>query len=211
MRPVRTQPFDEVKAQIEVELKRQKAAQKFATSADQFQNLVYEQADSLSGVGKALDLKIEATPLITRSQAQALGLGNPKFVQALFSPESIQSKRNTEAIEVAPNTLIAGRIVEYKPAAPRPFDEVKDEIRIQLTRKAASELAQKAGLEKLKLLNEGKSDKDAGVMFGQPITVGRGQFQPGLPPDVLTRVFQANPDKLPPTRAPPTSAAAFRS
>ena len=197
VRPARTQPFEEVKAQIESELKKQKAAQKFATSADQFQNLVYEQADSLNGVGKALDLKIETTPLITRSQAQALGLGNPKFVQALFSPESIQGKRNTEAIEVAPNTLIAGRIVEYKPAAPRPFADVKEEIRTQLMRKAGSELAQKAGSEKLKLLNGGKSDKDAGVTFGKPITVGRGQFQAGLPPDVLTRVFQANPDKLP--------------
>ena len=118
-------------------------------------------------------------------------------MQALFSPESIQSKRNTEALEVAPNTLIAGRIVEYKPATPRPFDDVKAEIRMQLTRKAASELAQKAGAEKLKLLNEGKSEKDAGVTFGKPVTVGRGQFQAGLPPDVLTRVFQANPDKLP--------------
>ena len=102
---------------------------------------MYEQADSLAGVGKALDLKVETTPFITRAQAQALGLGNPKFVEALFSPESVQSKRNTDAIEVAPNTLIAGRIVEYKPAAPRPFAEVKDEIRAQLQRRAASELA----------------------------------------------------------------------
>jgi peptidyl-prolyl cis-trans isomerase D len=197
VRPAHTQPFDEVKAQIEADLKKQKATQKFATSADQFQNLVYEQADSLAGVGKALDLKIEASPFITRSQVQALGLGNPKFVQALFAPESIQGKRNTEAIEVAPNALIAGRIVEYKAAAPRPFDDVKNEIRVQLMRRGASEMAQKAGLEKLKLLEEGKSEKDVGVTFGKPITVGRGQFQAGLPPDVLTRVFQANPDKLP--------------
>lgn len=197
VRPARTQPFDEVKAQIEADVKRQKAAQKFASSVDQFQNLVYEQADSLTGVGKTLELKVETTPFLTRAQAQTLGLGNPKFVEALFSPESIQSKRNTEAIEVAANTLIAGRIVEYKPAAPRPFAEVKDEIRNQLARKAASELAQKSGLEKLKLLSDGKSDKDAGVAFGKPVTVGRGQFQAGLPPEVLTRVFQVNPDKLP--------------
>ena len=32
--------------------RRQKAAQKFAAAADQFQNLVYEQADSLQGVTK---------------------------------------------------------------------------------------------------------------------------------------------------------------
>jgi len=197
VRPARTQAFEEVRGQIEAELKKQKASQKFAAAADQFQNLVYEQADSLAGAGKALDLKVEATPFITRAQAQALGLGNPKFVEALFSSDSIQGKRNTEAIEVAPNSLISGRIVEYKPAAPRPFAEVKEEIRLQLLRKAASELAQKAGQEKLKLLEAGKSDKDAGVTFGKPLTVGRGQFQQGLPPDVLNRAFMANPDKLP--------------
>lgn len=196
-RPAHTQPFEQVRPQIEAELKKQKATQKFAAAQDQFQNLVYEQADSLAATGKTLDLKVETTPFITRAQAQAIGLGNPKFVEALFSPESVQSKRNTEAIEVAPNALIAGRIIEYKPAAPRPFAEVKDEIRNQLQRKAAGELAQKAGQEKLAMLEAGKSDKDAGITFGKPTSVGRGQFQPGLPPEVLSRVFLANTQKLP--------------
>ncbi|MFO1305296.1 MAG: SurA N-terminal domain-containing protein [Burkholderiales bacterium] len=197
VRPARTQPFEEVRPQIEAELKKQKAAQKFATAADQFQNLVYEQADSLAGTGKALDLKVETTPFVSRAQAQAIGLGNARFAELLFSPESVQSKRNTEAIEVGPNALVAGRIVEYKPAAPRPFAEVKDEIRKQLERKAASELAKKAGEAKLAMLEAGKSDKDAGLAFGKPAMVGRGQFQAGLPPEVLNRVFLANADKMP--------------
>ncbi|MBK9116218.1 MAG: SurA N-terminal domain-containing protein [Betaproteobacteria bacterium] len=208
-RAERTQAYEEVAAQIEADLKKQKAGQKFAAAADQFQNLVYEQADSLAGVAKALDLKVQATPLITRSQAQAIGLGNPKFVQALFSPESIQSKRNTEAMEVAPNTLIAGRIVEFKPAAPRPFADVAGEIRVQLTRRAASELAQKAGRAKLALLEAGKSDKEAGVAFGKPLTVGRGEFQSGLPPEVMKGVFQANPDKLPALTGGPNERGGF--
>jgi peptidyl-prolyl cis-trans isomerase D len=197
VRPARTLAFDDVKVQIEGELRKQKAGQKFATAAEQFQNLVYEQADSLNGAAKALELKIETTPLITRSQAQSLGMGNAKFVAALFSPESLQGKRNTEAIEVAPGTLISGRILEYKPAAPRPFDEVKEEIRAQLVRKAAADMAQAAGQEKLKLLEAGKSEKDVGVSFGKPVTINRGQPQPGLSPEALGRVFEANPDKLP--------------
>ena len=47
VKPAKTLPFDEAKAQIEADLKRQKVRQKFAAAADQFQNLVYEQADSL--------------------------------------------------------------------------------------------------------------------------------------------------------------------
>ena len=109
----------------------------------------------------------------------------------------MQSKRNTEAIEIGPNALMAGRIVEHKPAAPRPLAEVADEIRRQLVRKAAGELAQKAGREKLALLEQGRSAKDAGVVFGQPVTLNRNQAQPGFSPDALTRIFRLAPESLP--------------
>jgi len=194
--PAHVQSFDEVKATIEGELKKQKAAQTFAADAEKFQNLVYEQADSLAPVAKTLDLKVESTPLVTRSEVQALARGNPKFTEALFSPDSIQAKRNTEAIEVAPNVLMSGRIVEYKPAVPRPFADVQVEIRRQLTRRAAAELAQKAGAEKLAALDAGKTDV-AGLAFGKPVVVARNQPAPGFSPDAVTKVFQAAATKLP--------------
>jgi len=195
--PSRVQTFDDVKATIEADLKRQKAGQAFAADAEKFQNLVYEQADSLAPVAKALDLKVETPALGTRAQIQALSLGNPKFVQALFAPESLQTKRNTEAIEVAPNVLMAGRVLDYKPATPRPFAEVEQDIRTQMVQRAAAEMAQKLGAEKLALLQAGKSDSDAGLAFSKPQDVTRNQAQPGMSQDALTKVFQASPTKLP--------------
>jgi peptidyl-prolyl cis-trans isomerase D len=195
--PARVRPFDEVRAQIETDLKRQKTAQKFAAAADQFQNLVYEQAESLAPVAKALGLKVETSPLVTRAQAQQIAMGNAKIVQALLSPESIAAKRNSDAIEIGPNALMSARLLEYKPSAPRPLDEVKEEIRKQLAREKAVELAQKAGREKLALLEQGKSDRDVGLAFAKPVTVVRNRPQPGFPPDALTKIFQADPTKLP--------------
>jgi peptidyl-prolyl cis-trans isomerase D len=195
--PAKTMSFDEAKRQIETDLKQQKTTQKFGTAADQFQNLVYEQADSLAGVAKALNLEAKTSGWVTRTDAQRLAFGNQKFVQALFAPESVSAKRNTEAFEVGPNTLMAGRVVEYKAAAPRPYDEVKDEIRRQMVRREAGEMAQKAGLAKLALLEQGKSDKDAGVTFGKPVSVLRNQMQPGFSPDALTKVFRVDATKLP--------------
>jgi peptidyl-prolyl cis-trans isomerase D len=194
--PSHVQAFDEVKARIEGDVRRQKAAQKFASAADQFQNLVYEQADSLAGAAKALDLKVESTQFLTRAQVQALAMGSQKFVQAVFSPESVQSKRNTEATEVGPNTLMAGRIVEYKPAAPRPFADVQQDIRQQLAHKAASDMAQKAGRDKLALLEQGK-ERDAGVTFAKPVTLVRNQQQPGFTPEAVKLIFESDPRKVP--------------
>ncbi len=190
----KTLSFEEARPAIEQDLKRQKASKKFVEAAEQFQNLVYEQAESLQPAAKTLNLQVQTTPFLTRVQVQAIGQNNPKFVQSVFSPESLQAKRNTEAIEIAPNTLMAARVVEHKPASPRPYEEVKSEIRRQLERNAASELAQKAGKEKLALLEQGK---DAGVSFGKAVTLTRNQPQPGFPPEALTRIFQASSAKLP--------------
>ena len=129
---------------------------------------------------------------------QQLALGNAKFVQALFSPESIQGKRNTEAIEVGAERADGGthRRIQAGGAAPVRRGQGRDPPAAR-PREAASELAQKAGREKLALLEQGKSDKEAGVAFGKPVTLQRSQPQPGFTPDVVTRVFQADPAKLP--------------
>jgi peptidyl-prolyl cis-trans isomerase D len=194
IRPAKMQTFDEVKGQIEQDLKRAKAASKFADAADQMQNLVYEQAESLEPVAKALNLKVQSTPLLSRAQVQALAQNNQKMVEAIFSPDSLQAKRNSEAVEVAPSTLMAARVTEYKPASPRPFDEVKAEIRRQLEQKAASERAVGQGRAKLADLQQGK---DAGVTFSKPLTLKRNQPQPGVPAAALGVIFQVDASKLP--------------
>ncbi len=206
VKPGKTQSLDEAKPQIEQDLKRQKATRKFVEAADQFQNLVYEQADSLQAAAKGLNLEVKTTPMLTRAQVQALAQNSPKLVQAVFSAESLQAKRNTEALEVAPNTLMAARVIDYKPATTRPFDDVKVDIRRQLERNAASELAQKTAKEKLALLEQGK---DAGLSFGKPVTLTRNQAQPGFPPDALIKIFQANASKLPAYVGAPAERGSF--
>jgi len=93
-------------------------------------------------------------------------------------------------------------------SAPRPFADVQDEIRQQLVRKAASEMAQKAGREKLALLAQGK-DGEAGVTFGKPVTLVRNQPQPGFPPDAVKAIFEADPRKLPAYSGAPNERGGF--
>src|SRR6202162_5513061 len=93
IKPGKTQSLDEAKPQIEQDLKRQKATRKFVEAADQFQNLVYEQADSLQAAAKGLSMEVKTTPMLTRAQVHTLGENSAKFVQAVFSTESLQAKR----------------------------------------------------------------------------------------------------------------------
>ena len=98
--------------------------------------MVYEQSESLKPAAERFKLQIQATGWISRSAAQELGaLANPKLLAALFSEDSLKTRRNTDAIEVAPSTLVAARVIEHQRAKQRQFEEVKDDI-VELLRDA---------------------------------------------------------------------------
>jgi peptidyl-prolyl cis-trans isomerase D len=186
-------PLAEVRKELADELAQQKGAKKFAEVAEGFSNMVYEQPDSLAPVAERYKVPVQSTGWIERGRRQELGaLDNPKLLAALFSPDAIQNKRNTDAIEVAPNTLVAARVVDHEPAKQRELAEVKDEIAKQLRERQAIELARKDGEAKLAELRKGASP----VTWGAPRQVSRRDAQ-GLPADALRRVVAADVSKLP--------------
>ena len=192
--PADAKPFEAMRDEIEAELKKQRAARRFSEAADAFSNMVYEQAESLKPAAERFKLQVQTTGWITRSTNQELGaLDNPKLIAALFSADSVKERRNTDAIEVAPGTLVAARVLEHQPAAQRKFEEVKNEIAELLRRREAAELAQKEGAAKLEQLRKGA---DAGVKWGPAKTVSRREPQ-GLPGEVLRPVVSADVSKLP--------------
>jgi len=156
--------FEESRASLEVDARRQLAQRKFAEAADQFTNLVYEQSDSLKPAADKLKLEIQhAKGVGTEPVPSASGtaMNNPKLLAAIFSSDTIEKKRNTEAIELAPNVLASARIANYQPARILPLSDVKDKVREQVVaqkalerakQEAQSNLAQwKASPEKAKL------------------------------------------------------------
>jgi peptidyl-prolyl cis-trans isomerase D len=197
IKPAAVKPFDDVKTEIAAEIKKQQAAKKYAEMAELFSNTVYEQADSLKPVADKLKLKIETVSNLTRTPNSAIArtapYNQPKFLTALFSADAIRNKRNTDAVEVAPNTLIAGHVLEYHPVTKRPFDEVKNLVRERVTQSEAAALAKKAGEAKL------AAAKSAGATaggFGDAQTVSRSKPQ-NLSSAAFTAVMKADATKLP--------------
>jgi peptidyl-prolyl cis-trans isomerase D len=194
IQPGKARPFEEVRKELADELARQKGGRKFAEAAESFNNLVYEQSDSLKPAAERFRLQVQTTGWIAKSARQELGaLDNPKLLAALFSSDSLKNKRNTDAIEVAPNTLVSARVIEHQPAAQRSLDEVKGEIAEQLRRREASSLALKDGSAKLEKLKKGD---DAGMKWGPPRLVSRRDAQ-GLPSNILRQLVAADTSKLP--------------
>lgn len=190
--------LEDARPEIEGELKRQAASRKFAESAEIFNNIVYEQADSLQPVADKFKLKIQQSGWLPRNPNQqiaaALGpMGNTKILASLFSEDALKSKRNTEVVEIAPNTLLAARPVEYKPATIRPFDTVKADIEARLKAQETASLARKAGEARLADLQKTGEDKGNWALVK---TISRLEGRQ-VPPAALQAIFKANVQKLP--------------
>ncbi len=189
--------LDEVRAEIEGELKRQGAQKRYAEAAEAFTNMVYEQSDSLAPVVEKFKLKLQQSPMLPRQVPQqalaSLGpLGNEKLLSALFAEDAVKNKRNTDAVEVAQNTLVAARVLEHKPASVRAFESVRADIETMLKAKEATALAKKKGEERLAELKGGQ-DK---INWALVKNVSRLQGKQVTAP-ALQAIFRADVSKLP--------------
>lgn len=191
-----TQPLEAVRPELEAELKKQLASKKYTELADAFGNTVYEQSESLKPAADKFKLTIQTADNVTRTPNLALGAQNPlnneKVLKALFSDDALKNKRNTEAVQVGPTTLVAARIVDYRPATARKFEDVEAQVRQAYVAQQAAELARKDGEAKLEALK--KADSAAG--FGQAVTVSRTKAD-GLSPKAVEAIMRADTTKLP--------------
>ncbi|MEC3768433.1 SurA N-terminal domain-containing protein [Cupriavidus sp. SS-3] len=195
-KPAETRPLEAVRTELEAELRKQFADKKFAEQADAFGNTVYEQADSLKPAADKFKLTIQTADNVTRQPNPALGAQSPlnheKLLKALFSDDAIKNKRNTEAVQVAPNTLVAARIVAYRPATVRKFEEVEAQVREGYVAQQAAALARKDGEARLAALKQA----DSAEGFGAVQTVSRTKAE-GMTPQAVEAVMRADAAKLP--------------
>jgi peptidyl-prolyl cis-trans isomerase D len=194
VQPERARPFEDVRKEIAEELSREKGMKKFAAAAEDFSNLVYEQPDTLKPAAERFNIPLKTSGWLTRDGDEAPGtLDHPRLLGAIFSAESLGNRRNTDAIEVVPSTLVAARVIEHQPAVQRSFEQAKDEIIERLRRQEAARLAHQAGSAKLEQLRQGA---EAAVTWGPARTVSRRDPQ-GLSGEVLRRVVAADVSRLP--------------
>lgn len=193
IKPATVKTFDEAKPEIEKTLRREQTEKKFAEVADQFTNMVYEQADTFKGVAAKFKLNVQTAQDVTRQPqpgaAPGSALASAKFLRAVFSDDSLKSKRNTEAVEISPNVLASGRVLSYLPTTLKPLAQVKDQVRTDVIAEQSQALARKEGEAKLKTGGEGLSFDAARF-----VTRSGGV---NLPPALTSAVFKADTSKLP--------------
>lgn len=194
LKPAKIAALAEVRDKIATDLKTGKAARKFSEVAERFADLAYEQSDSLKPIQESLQLPVQTSAWVTRREAAEAALNNEKVLQAIFSDEVLKNKRNTEAIEVADKSLVAARVVDYRPETKLPFEQVAAQLETRLKREQALRLARSAGQSMLEQLRRGAVPAE--LAFG-PAQMATRQAAQGLDEQSLAQVFKADAAKLP--------------
>jgi peptidyl-prolyl cis-trans isomerase D len=192
IRQPKAKTFEQMRPEIERELRRQMAQRKYAEAAEQFSNLVYEQPDGLQPVAERLKLTVQRATGVTPQSSAKEPWAHPRVLTGLFTPESIERKRNTEAIEVGPSQLVSARLLQHSPSRALTLDEARDQISRDWVIDRASAMARDKGAQALKSWQ----DQPSLARLEPVLTVSRDQ--PGaLPATVLDAALRASSTQLP--------------
>jgi peptidyl-prolyl cis-trans isomerase D len=184
--------FAEARPQLEKETRRRRAEEQFYDQVERFRTLVYEQADSLEPAAKTLGLSVAVSDWFTSASGTGIA-AEPKVREATFDPEVIQG-RNSPALELGTDTVVALRVLQHEPARLKPLAEVRPEIEQALRRDQARREAKRAGEELLARVRAGErletAATRAGAVLSAPRWMSRREAQ-GLDGALVQALFQA--------------------
>jgi peptidyl-prolyl cis-trans isomerase D len=186
-------PFEEVKPQIEDQLRLQEAQKLFAADAEKFTNTVYEQPDSLDPAAKAFQLTKQTATVQRQPAPDSTGpLASPRLLAAVFANDSIKNKHNTEAVEAGPSQLVSAHVVAYTAQHTRPLAEVHDQVVDALRRQQAAAAAKKDGEARV-----ADAKKDPALALPLTATVSRLDQSGAVPRLVTEAALKADLSKGP--------------
>ncbi len=191
--PEKRKPFAAVRQELIQLVHRNKGENKFFDMSEKFRDIVYEQPDSLAPAAKALGLKIQKSDWFSRAGGPGIA-ANPKVVQAAFDPDVLGQVRNSDAIDISDDVLMAVRVVDHRPAARKPLADVRADIERILKQQRAQDEAHKLGEQWLHELAAGGSlealARKNGFKF-LPAKEYTRQQAAGVDPRILDAAFRA--------------------
>jgi peptidyl-prolyl cis-trans isomerase D len=191
--PEKRKPFADVRKELMDVVRKRKGEEKFFELSEKFRNLVYEQPDSLVPASKALGLPIQKSDWFTRAGGPGIA-ANPKVALAAFEPDVLAQVRNSDAIEVSSDTLVAIRVTDKQPAGRKPLAEVRAKIEQVLKQEQAKQEAGKLGEAWMRELQAGGSleaiAKKRGFKYQSPKVFTR-QTPPGVELRITEAAFRA--------------------
>ncbi len=189
-----SQSFDEARAELDAEARRQMAADEFGNRQEQLQSRIERGGAGFDELVKAFGLTRGEIANFQRGTGGA-PLGSDAELNAeVFSDRVAKQSAVGGPRALGEDRLVIFQVQEYRPAKLKPLEEVRADVVARLTRERGTQQARKVANEALPKL-EGGEDL-AKLVAPQKITVEPAKFygrgDPSLPAEVRDFTFMSS-------------------
>lgn len=184
-------PLDEVRSELEGELKTRAADTRFSELERTLADALFD-ANDLDALAEASGLEVSQATGFSRSGGEPFG-ASQAVIDAVFDDAVLLDGQISDVIEIDRNRSVVIQVSEYHPEARKSLDEVREEIRFNLQSERALDMVQDRGRRFTEALREGKAFAAAAVEIGaQPVTnIVVERQSDKVDPAVLSEIFRA--------------------
>jgi peptidyl-prolyl cis-trans isomerase D len=144
IRPGTVRPFEEVRDELAADLRTRRAEQQFFDRTNQLADRSFDAYNELTTVAADLKLPLKTIAGFPRTGNAAVFANSAPVVQAAFDEQNVDSGRNSSLVELAEDHVVVLRVTAHHVPTAKPLAEVHDQIRDELKRARAEELAEQA-------------------------------------------------------------------
>ena len=187
IQPAKTKPFDTVRAEIEAEVKRNAAADKFGDLQEKIQSRIEQSgANDLAVLAKEFNLQTgEVSKFLKGSGGAPLGTAQP-IQDIVFGESPLQPGHVGGPVLVGEDRLVLVKVTDHRSPAPAPIAEVHDAIVANIRKERGAEAA-------LQAARDGQAKLQAGTSFDDVIKQLGVSSEPAK---FITRTDAATPVEL---------------
>jgi peptidyl-prolyl cis-trans isomerase D len=193
IQPGKVKTFDSVRSEIEAEVKRNAAGDKFGEIQEQIQSRLEQAGNDLGALAKEFNLASGEVPKFLRGAGGApLGTAQP-IQDIVFGDSPLQPGRVGGPVLVGEDRLVLVKVTEHNKPQPHPVAEVRDSIVAAIKKERGSEAALKAAQDAQAKLQAGTSFDDVARQLGVSSEPARfvARSDSTLPAQLRELVFNA--------------------
>ena len=191
LRAGEVQPFEAVREELAAETRTRQAENEFYDRANELGEAAFDAYNELATVASSMNLPIKTLMGFPRSGDPDAFTNSAAVVQAAFAEEIVDNGRNSELVELAEDHVLVLRVAAHHVPTTKPLDEVREQIREELTREGAQQRSEEAAEAFLMALEQGGDPAELAAASG-------GTFMPAawvtrtdaaVPTEVLSAAF----------------------
>ena len=192
IQPPAVKTFEQAKADLETEYKRNEAERLFNNAQDSLADAALQNATDIDVVAKKAGLTVQDVPNFTRSDGGG-ALGKvPAVIDAAFSQDVLDG-RLSSIVEVEKGRGVVLHATDHKLPQQKPLEAVRNDVTAAWKKQRGVELAAAAAADALKRLNAGETwdavAKNLGVAVQAPKFIARSDQD--VPMELRRTAFNA--------------------